>query len=139
MRNYSLLANPIQSQVKTPSDTRRQSTTLKAMKDLSQRRNRPAGKALLVRVPTHEEMLERLRTSLHAATPSPPGGYRDSPPSSSASSCGQSSDPDDAIDYDYDDTSIVVDTIEWQGWIDWDRVTRPPTNLPLIESMRIDS
>ncbi len=84
-------------------------------------------------------MLERLRTSLHAATPSPPGGYRDSPPSSSASSCGQSSDPDDAIDYDYDDTSIVVDTTEWQGWIDWDRVTRPPTNLPLIESMRIDS
>ena len=101
---------------------------------------RPAGKrpAVLAIPTSHEDLLEALRTSLHASTPSPPGGYREPPPSSSASSCGQSSDPDDAIDYDYDDSSVVVDTTEWEGWIDWDRVTRP-TTLPLIEAMRIES
>ena len=89
---------------------------------------------VLARVPTHEDMIERLRTSLHAATPSP-DGYRPSPPSSAASSCG-TWEADDDMGSDDVPLGLPVST-EWEAWVNWDRIDEI-AHLPSIDGMRIE-
>ena len=69
----------------------------------------------LSKQPSNEDLLEVLRTSLAASTPSPTG-YRDGPPSSNASSADHT-EPDDCLYLDDDDEPC--NATEWEGWINW--------------------
>jgi hypothetical protein len=93
---------------------------------------------------TRDEMIDVLRDALAASTPSPHGGYRESPPSSCASSCGGQVELDDIISHEEedDDDSERTSSIEWEAWIDWQAplVQRAPRSLqpaPALEAMRL--
>ena len=96
---------------------------------------RPLGKRpALLRTPTNEDLIDRLRTSLLASTPSYPGEYREGPPSSSASSCGVT-EPD-VDSFDEDDSQEPASATEWERWIDWHRVDQDP-GVQRMEAMHL--
>ena len=97
----------------------------------------PAGpRPFALSIPSsREEMVEALRNSLHLSTPDMHGMYRESPPSSSASSCGQA-DPEDYGSEEDDALEPPVNATEWMGWINWE-VVDSPMQLPRIDAMRV--
>ena len=84
---------------------------------------------------SNEDLINVLRSSLAASTPSPLNSYREGPPSSNASSCDSAYEHDIHSTLDDDDAPEVSPT-EWEAWIDWDKLGDRPMRAG-IASMRI--
>ena len=96
----------------------------------------------------NEALLQALRLSLHASTPSPYSlTWREPGPpsstSSSASSCGVAEPEQDVPDDDdapSDPLTLGDSECEWEAWIDWERLTRAREgpSVPAMEGMRLE-